>query len=218
MKPKHGALLIALILASIATLLFILLPPSANLTVAYLFSLIGIALMEGGFLIANIRNVPASYALLGQTGKFLPVSLVVSVLVLINERIGIFTLPSVWHMAVQTVLLAVSAIRMVQIFSGAAYINEIDDSVTAKRNAWLKLTNQANLLAAHEPNADAKAALKKVADALRYSDPRGVADSQEIEGRIEALLDHAQGESCIAKCDELLLLIQERNMIVKASK
>ena len=218
MKPKFGALLIALILASITTLLFILLPPSANLTVAYIFCLVGIVLMEGGFLITNIRNVPASYALLGQTGKFLPVSLVVSVLVLVNERIGIFTLPTVWHVAVQIVLLAVSAIRLVQIFSGAAYINEVEDKAAAKRAAWLELANQANLLAAREQNADAKAALKKVADALRYSDPRGVTASQEIEGRIEALLGQAQGESCSAKCNELLLLIQERNMIVKASK
>ena len=218
MKPKFGALLIALILASITTLLFILLPPSANLTVAYIFCLVGIVLMEGGFLIANIRNVPASYALLGQTGKFLPVSLVVSVLVLVNERIGIFTLPTVWHVAVQIVLLAVSAVRMVQIFSGAAYINEVEDKVAAKRTAWLELANQANLLAAREQNADAKAALRKVADALRYSDPRGVTASQEIEGRIESLLCQVQGESCSAKCNELLLLIQERNMIVKASK
>ena len=218
MKPKYGALLIALILASIATLLFILLPPSANLTVAYIFCLVGIALMEGGFLIANIRNVPASYALLGQTGKFLPVSLVVSVLVLVSERIGIFTLPTVWHVAVQIVLLAVSAIRLVQIFSGAAYINEVEDKVAAKRTAWLELANQANLLAAREQNADAKVALKKVADALRYSDPRGVTASQEIEGRIEALLGQVQGESCGDKCSELLLLIQERNMIVKANK
>ena len=218
MKPKYGALLIALILASIATLLFIMLPPSANLTVAYIFCLVGIALMEGGFLIANIRNVPASYALLGQTGKFLPVSLVVSVLVLVSERIGIFTLPTVWHVAVQIVLLAVSAIRLVQIFSGAAYINEVEDKVAAKRTAWLELANQANLLAAREQNADAKVALKKVADALRYSDPRGVTASQEIEVRIEALLGQAQGESCSDKCNELLLLIQERNMIVKANK
>lgn len=218
MKPKYGALLIALILASIATLLFIMLPPSANLTVAYIFCLVGIALMEGGFLIANIRNVPASYALLGQTGKFLPVSLVVSVLVLVSERIGIFTLPTVWHVAVQIVLLAVSAIRLVQIFSGAAYINEVEDKVAAKRTAWLELANQANLLAAREQNADAKVALKKVADALRYSDPRGVTASQEIEVRIEALLGQAQGKSCSDKCNELLLLIQERNMIVKANK
>ena len=218
MKPKYGALLIALILASIATLLFIMLPPSANLTVAYIFCLVGIVLMEGGFLIANIRNVPASYALLGQTGKFLPVSLVVSVLVLVNERIGIFTLPTVWHVAVQIVLLAVSAIRLVQIFSGAAHINGVEDKAAAKRTAWLELANQVNLLAAREQNADAKAALKKVADALRYSDPRGVAASQEIEGRIEVLLGQAQGESCGTKCNELLLLIQERNMIVKASK
>ena len=218
MKPKHGALLIALILTSLATLVFILLPSSANLTVAYLFCLIGIALMEGGFLIANIRNVPASYALLGQTGKFLPVSLVVSVFVLIIEHIGIFTLPAVWHVAVQIVLLAVSAIRLVQIFSGAAYINEAETKVADKRNAWITLTDEANMLAARERDAENKAALKKVAETLHYADPMSVAESEEIEARISVLLSQIQGSDCKIKCEELLLLIHERNMIVKANK
>ena len=80
--PKFGTLLIALILAAVATLLFVLIPGSANLTVAYVFCLIGIVLMEGGFLLATTKNVPASYALIGQTGRFLPWSLVVSVIVL----------------------------------------------------------------------------------------------------------------------------------------
>lgn len=216
--PKFGALLIALILAAVATLLFVLIPGSANLTVAYVFCLIGIVLLEGGFLLATTKNVPASYALIGQTGRFLPWSLVVSVIVLVLERIGLFTLPPVWHTAVQMILLAFTSIKLVQIFSGTAYIEQVEEQVAQKRNAWIDLTNRANMLAAREQDAEAKAALKKVTEALRYADPRSVAASEEIEGRIEVLLSQAQGEECKAKCDELLLLIQERNMIVKANK
>lgn len=216
--PKFGALLIALILAAVATLLFVLIPGSANLTVAYVFCLIGIVLLEGGFLLATTKNVPASYALIGQTGRFLPWSLVVSVIVLVLERIGLFTLPTVWHAAVQMILLAISAVRFVQIFSGAAYIEQLEEQVAEKRNAWGDLINRANMFAAREQNAEAKAALKKVAEALRYADPMSVAASKAIEEQIETLLEQAHGDECKAKCEELLLLIQERNMLVKAGK
>lgn len=216
--PKFGALLIALILAAVATLLFVLIPGSVNLTVAYVFCLIGIALMEGGFLLATAKNVPASYALIGQTGRFLPWSLAVSVIVLVLERIGLFTLPTVWHAAAQVILLANTSIKMVQIFSGAAYIEQVEERVAEKRNAWVELTDRANMLAAREQDFESKAALKKVAEALRYADPMSVAASEEIEGRIEALLEQAQGAECKRNCEELMLLIQERNMIVKAGK
>lgn len=218
MKPKHGAMLIALILAAIATLLFVVIPSSANLTVAYIFCLIGIVLMEGGFLLADIRSVPASYALLGQTGTFLPLSLVVSALALSLERIGIYTLPTFGHVIIQIILLAVSAIRIIQIFSGAGHINQVENAVAAKRNAWVNLINQANIFAEREQNAEAKAALTKVTEALRYSDPMGIATSSDIEMKIQRMLEQAQGEDCKAKCDELLMLISERNAIVKAGK
>lgn len=216
--PKVGALLIALILIVVATLLLVLVPGSANLTVAYVFCLIGIVLMEGGFLLATTKNVPASYTLIGQTGRFLPWSLAVSVMVLVLERIGLFTLPPVWHAALQVILLAITSIKLVQVFSGAAYIEQVEAQVAQKRNAWVELTNCANMLAAREENAEAKAALKKVAEVLRYADPMSVAATEEIESRIEALLKQAQGDECKGKCEEVLLLIQERNMIVKANK
>lgn len=216
--PKYGALLIVLILAAVATLLFVLIPGSANLTVAYVFCLIGIVLMESGFLLATAKNVPASYALIGQTGRFLPWSLAVSVIVLVLERIGLLTLPPVWHAAIQVILLLLLSIKMVQIFSGAAYIEQVEEQVAEKRNAWVELTNRASMLATREQNGEAKAALKKVAEALRYADPMSVAASKRIEEQIETLLEQAQGNESKAKCDELLLLIQERNMIVKANK
>lgn len=216
--PKFGAVLIALILALAATLLFVVLPDSANLTVAYVFCLIGVVMMAGGFLLADLKNVPASYALMGKTGRFLPLSLVVSLIVTVLEGLGIFVISPLAHAVVQVILLAVCAIRLVQVFSGAAYIDKVEETVAAKRTPWVELTNRAQMLAAREQDAQAKAALKKVHEALRYADPMGVAASQSIEMRIEALLLAAHGDGCKAACEELLLLIQERNMIVKANK
>lgn len=215
---KYGALLIAIIFAVIATLLFVMLPGSENLTVAYVFCLVGIALMEGSFLLADARNVPASYALIGKTGRFLPVSLILSIAVVVLERIGVYTLSISWHVVLQTILLLLCAIPIVKIFAGAAYIDHVDEQVAVKRNNWGALVNQANVLVAREQDAEIKAMLKKVADALRFSDPMGVATSADIEIRIETKLEYLHGEDCKAKCEELLRLIQERNAVVKAGK
>lgn len=221
MKAKHGALWIALILAAVATLLFVVLPASANLTIAYIFCLIGIALMESSFLLATAKNVPASYALIMQTGCFLPWSLIVSLAVLVLERLGVYTLPAIWHIVAQVILLAISAIQIVKVVAGRAYINEVAEKVESNTSAWRELVNQANMLVARQADADAKQAVKKVADALRYADPMGTKESMQIEGKIALLVAELQSVSLAeykTHCEELLLLIQERNDIVRASK
>lgn len=221
MKAKHGALWIALILAAVATLLFVVLPASANLTIAYIFCLIGIALMESSFLLATAKNVPASYALIMQTGRFLPWSLIVSLAVLVLEGLGIYTLPAIWHIVAQIILLAISAIQIVKVVAGRAYISKVAEKVESNTSAWSELVNQANMLVARQTDADAKQAVKKVADALRYADPMGTTASVQLEDKITWLITELKSASLDefkTKCEELLLLIRERNAILKASK
>lgn len=221
MKPKHGALIIALILAVVATLLFVLLPSSANMTLSYVFCLLGIVLMESGFLLATTKNVPASYALIKKTGKFLPWSLTVSLVVLVLERIGLFTLPVLWHAVIQIVLLAITSIGMVKVFAGAAYVEQVAEKVEVKTSAWRDLVIQANTLAARQTDTEAKQSVKKVAEALRFADPMSTTTSAPLENRIAEMIDRMQAadaETCKRSCAELLLLIQERNAIVKSGK
>ena len=221
MKPKHGALIIALILAVIVTLLFVILPSSANMTVAYVFCLIGIVFMESGFLLATAKNVPASYALIKKTGKFLPWSLTVSLVVLVLERIGLFTLPVLWHAVIQIVLLAITSIGMVKVFAGAVYVEQVAEKVEVKTSAWRDLVIQANTLAARQTDTEAKQSVKKVAEALRFADPMSTTTSAPLENRIAEMIDYMQAadaETCKRICTELLLLIQERNAIVKSGK
>ena len=219
MKPKHGALIIALILTVVVTLLFVELPSSANLTVAYVFCLIGIALLESGFLLATARNVPVSYTLIRQTGRFLPLSLFVSIIVLMLEHTGFYTLPIIWHVICQIMFLALSTVRLVKVFAGGAYIEKVSDQVKEKTTAWHKLIQQANALAACQTDADVKQAVRKVAEALQYADPRGTNSSVPIEKQIAALLETWTKKTvCEKDCQEVLLLISERNEIVKTTK
>lgn len=219
MKPKHGALIIALILAVVVTLLFVELPSSANLTVAYVFCLIGIAMMESGFLLAAARNVPVSYTLMRQTGHFLPRSLFVSIIVVALEHAGIYTLPVIWHVIFQIIFLALSTVRLVKVVAGGAYMESVSDKVKDKTTAWHKLIQQANAMAACQTDADVKQSVQKVAEALRYADPMGTKASVPIEKQIAALMGNwTKKRVCEKDCQEVLLLIVERNEIVKATK
>ncbi len=219
--PKYSVLLIGFILAAVATLLFLVLPASPNLTVGYVFCLVGIALMLSSYLFAGSRNVAASYALIGQAGWFLPVSLVLTVAVLVLERIGVFTLPAIWHVVLQILPLAFVAIRLVQVVGGAAYVDQVEEKVDTKRNEWVAWTNELNVLAAAEGDTQAKWAIQKAAEAMRYADPVGTEASRAVEDRIAEMIERIQaedGETRRELCGELVLLIGERNVVVKAGK
>ena len=219
--PKYSVLLIGLILAAVATLLFIVIPASPNLTVSYVFCLLGIALMLGSYLFADSRNVAASYALIWQAGRFLPISLVLSVTVLVLERIGIFTLPVIWHVVLQILPLAFVAIRLVQVSGGVAYVDQVEEKVDTKRNEWVAWTNQLNVLAAAEGDAQAKRAIQKAVEAMRYADPLGTEASRAVEDRIAETIERIQVKDSAARrelCEQLVLLIGERNAVTKSSK
>lgn len=219
--PKYSVLLIGLILAAVATLLFIVIPASPNLTVSYVFCLLGIALMLGSYLFADSRNVAASYALIWQAGRFLPISLVLSVAVLVLERIGIYTLPTIWHVVLQILPLAFVAIRLVQVIGGAAYVDQVEEKVDTKRNEWVAWTNQLNVLAAAEGDAQAKRAIQKAVEAMRYADPLGTEASRAVEDRIAETIERIQVKDSAARsglCEELCGLVRERNAMLKAGK
>jgi len=230
MKPKYGALCIGLILALVATILLIPLPGSANLYAAYVFCLAGIALMIAGVW-ATDDNAPASYALLGQVSWFLPVSLFVSVVVLVLQHTEAYTLSLLWHCIIQIILLAVSAIRIISIYVGKKNIEDTDKRIDSQRNRLSSVLNVANALLPKvnslqaEYRIEAYKALKQVIDGLRYSDPIStnavLEQDTEIEKRVAELKENCKDEHVkqfVAECQMLTDLICERNGILKASK
>lgn len=221
MKPKVASLCIGVVMAVVFTMLWMLLPSSANLNAAYVFCLISIVMMVAGVLCASLRNIPASYALILQTGRFLPMTLILSALVLALQETGVYMLPVAWHVLLQVALFAVYVIGVIKIFAGKSYIDQIDRRVasqTGQISLWL---NQVNALYNREEDAAARQALKRVAEAIRYSDPMSTNVSAELDRQISkltsGLLSVPTGEVETA-CQELLLLVKERNDIVKAGK
>lgn len=230
MKPKFGALWIGLILAAVATILLIALPGSANLYAAYAFCLIGIAMMVAGVW-ATDDNAPASYALLGQVGWFLPVSLFISIVVLVLQGVSVVTLPVLWHSIVQIIPLAFAGIRIVAVYTGKKYIEDVDKRVGAQKD---RLATMINSMAALQPKvntlpeeyrADATKALKQVMEGLRYSDSMSTPTVQALDSEIEmgvSLLKNScnaeSAEQFISECAALCTLIRERSNALKTSK
>ena len=221
MNPKYGALLIALILALAATLVFVLLPNSANLTVAFVFFLIGDGLTALGYWFATKRNVPASYALIVQEGRFLPFSIGLSVIVLILEGTQVYTLPTRWHITLQILILAWAVINLVKVCAGKAYIQQMEDNVSIKRTNWQSLILQVEALQNRAAQPEACQALKQLHDVLQYADPisndRTAAIENELAEKLQALVN-TPAEDLSPACAEVTALVQQRNVLLKASK
>lgn len=230
MKPKYGALCIGLILAAVATILLIALPGSANLYAAYAFCLIGIAMMVAGVWRTD-DNAPASYALLGQVGWFLPVSLFVSVIVLVLQGVDVVTLPVLWHCIMQIIPLAFAGIRIVAVYTGKQEIDRVDKHVEEQRGGLAAMVNTATVLQPkvnafpEEQRVAAAKALKQVIDGLRYSDPMSTTAVQTVDSEIESgvslLKNSCNAENMaqfVSECEALCALIHERNALLKASK
>lgn len=230
MKPKYGALCIGLILAAVATILLIALPGSANLYAAYAFCLIGIAMMVAGVW-ATDDNAPASYALLGQVGWFLPVSLFISVVVLALQGVGVVTLPVLWHSIVQIIPLAFAGIRIIALYTGKQQIEDADKRVAAQKDRIAAMINNVAALQAkvnalpEEYRSDAAKALKQVMEGLRYSDPMSTPAVQALDSKIEMSVSllknscNADGAAqFISECAALYARIRERDNTLKADK
>lgn len=230
MKPKYGALCIGLILAAVATILLIALPGSANLYVAYAFCLIGIAMMVAG-VGATDDNAPASYALLGQVGWFLPVSLFISVVVLVLQGVSVVTLPVLWHCIVQIIPLAFAGIRVIAVYTGKQEIGRMDKRVGEQHSFLYIQVNKVTALQSktcvfpEERSSEAQRVVKKVEDALRYSDPMsgGITDALDKQiaesiAQLDVLCSVDGTDQFITSCQKICNLIRERNNTLIAAK
>ena len=220
MNPKRGALCLGIILAAVATLLLVILPGSLNLYISYAFCLAGVLLMEAGYFLADRDHVPAAFALLRRCGRFLPLTLLISAVVIALEWMAILSVPYLLHLLLQALVLTAQIYALVRLKAGAAYVEQVN-ARAAQAAEWKVLADHVRQLAEKEQTPAGKRALQKVSEALRYADPLGTAASREVESKLEADI-YALGSSCgddlISRCSELVALIEKRNALVRNSK
>lgn len=119
---------------------------------------------------------------------------------------------------VAVIVLAVTALGLVKASAAADIVAEIDGKISKQTFFIRNLAMEAENLMIRAKTPEAKAACKKVYEALRYSDPMSNDALTEIEGKIEAQFAMFSNAVSSEAAEELLLLIGERNSKCKLLK
>lgn len=124
-----------------------------------------------------------------------------------------------------SIVLAVNVIAVIKAVAAIDEVDRIDRKVKQQTFFIKSLTVDAETLLARAKSEDAKAACKKVYEAVRYSDPMSSEMLSGVEGQITikfaALSDAVTAEDAdaiAAAAEEVLILIKDRNSKCKLLK
>ena len=129
------------------------------------------------------------------------------------------TAPSWLAVIVCTIILAFFALCTIAGQVGAGEIARVDERVQSKRYFIQSLQIDIELLAEREADGKTKAALQKLAEAVRYSDPMSHEMLGELESRITAKVEemkNAADKKVLIR--EIEILLTERNKKCKILK
>ncbi len=134
-------------------------------------------------------------------------------------------IPSWIPLALTVAILVIYAMAVLKAAAAAELVEGVDRKVEARTSFLRGITVDANSLLSRAKSETAKAACRKVCDALRYSDPVSTYAVYDVETRIKTELDALtdavladDADAVTASADELLTLIRDRNSRCKAEK
>ena len=129
------------------------------------------------------------------------------------------TLPVWLAVVVCAIILAIFALCAIAGQAGANEINRVEEKIKVKRAFIQFLQTDIEMLAETETNAETKAALKKLAEKVRFSDPMSHEMLCELESRITAKVEDMETSSNkISLVREVEVLLIERNKKCKILK
>jgi len=228
LNNKATILLIAAILALVATILFFIVGITPTTAIAYVFTLLAIFMFIGGnfYLLASPKSYPWFAAFPLAIWRYLVVQFALSVVFVLREAIFTGAFPVGLFIALHVVLLGICVVLLVLMQGGKEIIEKRDSEVKQKVNA-LRLM-QADVELVLRKNPEHEKPLRNVIEALRYSDPMSHASVSFIEEQIQHSISFMAGlcgnseTNSPAKipeiCSELLSLITDRNSRVKMMK
>ena len=119
---------------------------------------------------------------------------------------------------IATVIFAFTAISVIKVKATGDEVSAVDEKIRSKTEFIKMMTAEANALMSKTKNEEERASVKKVADALRYSDPMSSEALSGIESEIRRMFDTFSASLDDTTEKELLRLIQERNTKCKVMK
>ncbi|MDR0905079.1 MAG: hypothetical protein LBN00_02685, partial [Oscillospiraceae bacterium] len=148
---------------------------------------------------------------------------IVSAVFVLFEQIGTFSLPIVWFILIQVVILAIFAIRTLTLKAGQEIIENRGAVVAEKVFVWKSLIVDVETIMQSTPEFSKD--IKPVVDAIKYSDPMSNPQLAEYEDAIKdsiIRLNQAAIEKEADRVSELCVTLQrqikDRNNRVKLLK
>jgi hypothetical protein len=225
MNLKKTNLYIALIIAGLFSLSFIVVQPIANVhLVGWLFVMVAVALVWLTFsnLIENFKSYAWASALPRVAWQHMLITaaiataFIIANLVTANAHSGAFLR---WLIAVELAVLGINAARLLLMKAAVPVIETREAEVKAKVNYIKGIQADASLLA-QKAEGDAKTLLAKLAEKCRFSDPMSHDSLAPIEQEIAANLAamKADASKIPALVKETENLLNERNLKCKLLK
>jgi hypothetical protein len=226
-KPnKKYATLIALILAGVASLFFLVVREVTPLFLtAYAFALFGIGASWFGavYLFENMQDYPWLAVFPAVLLRYLIVEALFSFVFVVLEQLSLYRLPPVWFLLGHALIAAYFAVNLVLLKGGKGAIERRDAEVREKTQTLAFLLADVSALLERTP--DAVKDIQPVADALRCSDPmshpsleRYERDIKDSVVRLEQAASEKDSETISALCVTLLRQIKDRSNRVKLTK
>ena len=221
---RAAVLLIAAIMASVATATIFFLPITPTYIVAYAFALLGVALFCAGnlYMLSNPMSYPWLLAFPRAAWQYLLAQLGLSAAFIARELLFAGRFPVGLFAFLHLLLLAVFAVKLLLLKGGKEMIEAKDAEMRQKVSVMR--TMQADVESALRRNPEHEKPLRRVLEALKYSDPMSSPAAARCEEEIQlgiAALDGMEGNEP-AKipeiCEKLLLHIADRNARVKLAK
>ncbi len=214
------ALFICESIVSLASLsLFYLIPITPVLLVAYICNQLASLEFMVAAILSSGKNSgkPQSMVLPVLSLKFLAISFVVSGAAVLLEVLKIVEIPCLLLIVVNILLHGYYLVKATVVFSGAAYISSVEKKAVAQLARFDQFLGYAKQCQALVSEDGDRKKLKKLCEAIQYSDPVGRPETAEDEQKIKTLLDDLK-QSISAKdgkmddiCCELMQAIQMRN-------
>lgn len=216
MNKRNASTLIAVLVAALATYGYLLMERTANLTVSFVFLLIGLVFATAVAWLTDIRRIPASYAGLRIGFGYLPATLILSLIIF---ALGTHAPSAKVHVLLQLVVLAVFLVPSISLLSGQKYVEAQDQKTSLAKGqveGW-KLT--VDTLAMQEKDEASKKALESLSQVIRFSDP---ISTPEVEGDGEKISSAIAGlatcDDKVSACSDIEQMLRVRNQRLKSTK
>lgn len=220
MKKRSGYLILAIVLVVFAVVAFVApFEKTPAFWVSFMFGLMAICFqiplwnkaLSGETLKSKFLGFPVLHVGI----SYLIIQLIVSIIMMAVPGIPLWI-----AVIVDVIILAITCILVTSGDVARTAIEETEEKIQAKTSFIKGLKADVDALLSKEADAEVKAALRKLSDEIRYSDPISNSAVEGIEAEISEKLTSVPtvGENKTNVISEISGLIKQRNIKCKALK